>query len=236
MHREYRVWFSPHLQRPMELLWFGHYGRPLLVFPTSGGRFYENEDFGLIGALSDKIDRGELQVCCVDSIDKESWYCGWAHPSGRAWRHAQFDMYLASELVPYIHWRAGRGDMIVYGASFGAYHAVNFAAKHPEQLSRVVAFSGIYDIHRFVDGYWDENCYFNCPTAYIPNMDDYWSRKLRHIEWIIATGEHDTLVDANRQMVGILQSKGIPVHSEFWPGQFGHDWPWWREHLRRFAP
>ena len=21
----------------------------------------------------------------------------------------------------------------------------------------------------------------------------------------------------------------------FWPGVFGHDWPWWRENLRRFV-
>jgi esterase/lipase superfamily enzyme len=33
----------------------------------------------------------------------------------------------------------------------------------------------------------------------------------------------------------MLWAKGIPNHLEIWPGQFGHDWPWWREHLRRFV-
>jgi esterase/lipase superfamily enzyme len=235
VHREYKVWFSPILQRPMEFLWFGHYGRPLLVFPTSGGRFYENEDFQLIDSLRDKIDGGELQVICVDSIDNESWQCGWAHPSGRAWRHTQFDQYLSNELVPYIQWRAGRNDLIVYGASFGAYHAANFAARHPDQVARAVLFSGIYDIHRFLDGYWDDNCYFNCPTAYLPNMDGYWSDRMRRVDWIVATGEHDSLVNENRHFAGMLAGKGIPVHLEIWPGQFGHDWPWWRGNLRRFV-
>jgi esterase/lipase superfamily enzyme len=46
----------------------------VLVFPTSGGRFFEYEDRGMVNALLPKIDRGELQIICVDSVDQESWY------------------------------------------------------------------------------------------------------------------------------------------------------------------
>jgi esterase/lipase superfamily enzyme len=236
MNREYRSWWSPRLDREMEFLWFGHQGRPLLMFPTSGGRFWENEDFHLVGSLADKVDRGELQVICADSIDKESWMCGWAHPHGRVRRHDQYDHYLSEELVPYIQWRAGRSDLIVYGASWGAYHAANFALRHPDQVRRAVLFSGIYDTYRVLDGYWDDLCYFHCPTAYLPNMDDWWAEKIRAMDWVVATGEHDHLVGENRHFAGLLASKGVPVHQEIWPGQFGHDWPWWREHLRRFVP
>jgi esterase/lipase superfamily enzyme len=235
MKRDYVSWFSPHLGRTMEFLWFGHWGRPLLVFPTSGGRFFENEDFGLIDALREKIDGGEIQVCCVDSVDQESWYCGWAHPHGRIRRHDQYDRYLRWELIPYMQWRAERGDLMVYGASFGAYHAANLAARYPDQISRAILFSGLYDIHRFLDGYWDDVAYYHCPTAYIPNMDEEWRRKLAEVGWVVATGEHDTLVDANRHFAGLLQSRGIPVHAEFWPGQFGHDWSWWKGNLPRFV-
>ena len=52
----------------MEMLVFGHGGMPLLVFPTSQGRFYEYEDRGMIGALSPKIERGELQVRFEEGI------------------------------------------------------------------------------------------------------------------------------------------------------------------------
>ncbi|HTD51826.1 MAG TPA: esterase, partial [Thermoanaerobaculia bacterium] len=51
MNREYVAWDSPVLGRRMELLWFGHAGHPMIWFPTSKGRFYQNEDFGLIGAV-----------------------------------------------------------------------------------------------------------------------------------------------------------------------------------------
>ncbi len=35
MNREYLRWFSPSLQRDMEMLVFGHAGARVLVFPTS---------------------------------------------------------------------------------------------------------------------------------------------------------------------------------------------------------
>lgn len=235
MYREYGSWWSPSLGRNMEFLWFGKFGRPVMMFPTSGGRFFENEDFKLTDSVADKVDRGEIQLVLVDSVDQESWYNKGVFPAVRAARHAQYDSYLRHELVPYIHNRAQRGDLAVYGASFGAYHAANFAAKYPEAVSRAILFSGIYDIHSFLDGYWDDNCYFNCPTAFIPNMDGESAGKLGRVEWIIATGEHDTLVQKNREFSQLLWSKGVPNHLEIWGGVFGHDWPWWREHLRRFV-
>lgn len=235
MYREYGHWFSPSLGRHMEFLWFGKFGRPVMIFPTSGGRFSENDDFHLTDSLADKVDRGEIQLVCVDSIDNESWYNRGVHPAVRAARHAQFDAYLRNEMVPYTFNRAQRGDLAVYGASFGAYHAANFAARYPDVVSLAICFSGLYDVHQFTDGYWDDNFYFHCPTAYIPNLDGEGAARLSRVSWVIATGEYDTLVQQNRDFVNLLWSKGIQAHSEFWGGQFGHDWPWWREHLRRFV-
>ncbi len=208
----------------------------MIVFPTSMGRFYQNEDFGLIGALEDKVDAGQIQFVCVDSVDEESWYNQNTHPANRVRRHDQYDQYLRHEILPYIHNRAHRDDLAVFGASFGAYHAANLAARYPELVRKAILFSGLYDIHRYLDGYWDDICYFHCPTAYIPNMDASWTSRLAQIAWIIATGEHDSLVQDNRGFSELLGSKRIPNHAEFWPGVFGHDWPWWKENLRRFLP
>ncbi|HXG57935.1 MAG TPA: alpha/beta hydrolase-fold protein [Thermoanaerobaculia bacterium] len=235
MYREYVRWWSPSLGRDMEALWFGQFGRPVMLFPTSAGRFYENEDFKLTDSLADKVDRGEIQLVLVDTVNDESWYNRSVPPAVRAARHVQYDAYLRNEMVPYIFNRAQRGDLAVYGASFGAYHAANFAARYPDVVSRAICFSGIYDIHSFLDGWWDDNCYFHCPTAYIPNMNGEWVAKLSRVDWIIATGEYDTLLDKNQSFAGMLSSKGIPNHFEVWRWAFGHDWPWWRENLRRFV-
>ncbi len=80
MKREYHRWHSPSLGRDMELLIFGHAGARVLVFPTSQGRFYEWEDRGMTSALGEHLERGWIQLCCVDSVDAESWYARWRHP------------------------------------------------------------------------------------------------------------------------------------------------------------
>ncbi len=66
-------------------------------------------------------------------------------------------------------------------------------------------------------------------------MSGEWVARLSHIEWIMATGEFDTLVQQTRDFSAMLWSKGIGNHLEIWPGVFGHDWQWWRENLRRFV-
>ena len=147
MNREYAAWDSPTLSRKMELLWFGHAGRPMIWFPTSVGRFYQNEDFGLIAAVGDLIDGGQIQVCCVDSVDAESFYAKGLPPSERIRRHDQYDRYLATEVVPFVHEKGRVSSKIAtLGASFGAYHAVNFGLRHPELCDKVVGFSGTLSV------------------------------------------------------------------------------------------
>ena len=218
----------------MEVLWFGTSGFPVLAFPTSTGRFFQYEDNGLVRRLSDKIDAGLIQLVCVDSVDAESWYNKGVPPALRGLRHQQYEAYLRRELVPYVQSRARRGDLGTFGCSFGAYHAANFAARYPDVVTKAVCFSGIYDIHRFLDGYWDDIDYYNCPTAYIANMDATWCGKLAGINWTVATGEYDSLVGDNRAFSGLLTEKGIPNHGEIWPGVFGHDWPFWNDNVGRF--
>ncbi|MGE5345446.1 MAG: esterase family protein [Acidithiobacillales bacterium] len=233
MRREYGSWWSPALGRPMEYLWFGDRGRSLLLFPTSMGRFYQNEDFGLVGALANKVEAGHLQVVCVDSVDAESWYNSAAVPRDRVLRHDAYDRYLRDEMLPLVESRSG-GNVAACGASFGAYHAANVAGRYPGRITKAICLSGLYHVGRYLDGYWDELAYFHSPAAYIANMDETWCARLRQVEWIVATGEHDSLIRQNREFADLLRRKGIPCHAEFWPGVFGHDWPFWIEAIRRF--
>src|SRR5713226_9714006 len=99
VQREYHKDYSQALGRDMELLHFGSSGRALLAFPTSMGRFYQWEDFGLIGAIADWIDRGDLQVICVDSVDGESWYARGSPPAQRVARHLQYETYILDEVM-----------------------------------------------------------------------------------------------------------------------------------------
>ncbi len=235
MKREYHRWFSPSLNRDMELLAFGHSGARMLVFPSSMGRFFEWEDRGMIGALAGHIESGGLQVFCVDSVDSESWYCDWAHPSGRAIRHQEYDQYLLNEVLPLTQSENPNPFLITAGASFGAYHAMNFGLRHPDKVDRIIGLSGVYDIRRFTGGYSDDNVYFNNPVAFIPNeTDEGRLAMLRHLDIIMATGVDDRLIDSARYLSGLLWAKGIGNALREWQG-WAHDWPYWQKMLLQYV-
>jgi hypothetical protein len=77
MNREYHRWFSPRLDRDMELLIFGHAGAPYLVFPSSMGTFHEYEDSGMIGALgeNEKATTVDLTVHYLRPVVKGAVTC-----------------------------------------------------------------------------------------------------------------------------------------------------------------
>jgi esterase/lipase superfamily enzyme len=234
MKREFVRWYSPSLNRDMEMLVFGHAGARVLTFPTSRGKFYEWEDRGMMGYLAEHLERGWLQLFCVDSVDGESWYNWGAHPGYRAHRHAQYDGYLHNEVLPFT--RAINGDpfMITLGASFGAYHAMNFGLKHPESVGRILALSGLYDIRRFSGGYMDDNVYYNNPAQFIPNEHDHWRlEQIRNIDIIMASGRDDVLIGQAREMSGILWGKGIGNALREWDG-WSHDWPYWGQMILKY--
>jgi len=233
MQRRYEKWFSPALGRDMELLRFGWSGFPVILFPTSMGRFFQYEDTGLVAGLGDKLERGELQLFCVDSVDAESWYDESVHPALRGRRHEAYDAYVRDEVVPYVRHRAERADLGLFGCSFGAYHAANFAGRHPELVTKAVCFSGVFDVSRFIDGYWDDTDYYNSPVCFIANMEGAVLEAVRRVEWVIATGEFDELAPDNRRFDAVLSNKGVPHHTEIWPGVNGHDWPFWNEAVVR---
>jgi len=219
----------------MELLAFGDRGFPIVVFPTSGGRFFEYEDRGMVHALAPKIDRGELQVVCVDSVDSESWYNGWAHPADKLHRQNAFDAYLTLEVAPFIRNRTTWPQFGTTGCSFGAYHAINFALRHPDLAPYAVSMSGAFDVpKRFLHGYYDQNAYFHSPLDYVPNLGDpALLDRIRRNYYVLAVGNHDPLFDQNVKLAHEFGVKQIPHVLDVWEG-FGHDWPWWHDMARKF--
>jgi esterase/lipase superfamily enzyme len=235
MRRDYHNWYSPRLGRHMELLVYGHGGQPVLVFPTSRGRFFEFENNGMIHALSGKIEWGQLQVFCVDSVDAESWYNRWIHPHDRVARHNAYENYILFEVAPLMKNLSGAPQIATTGCSFGAYHAFNFAMKHPDLTNTCVAMSGAFDMRQFMDGYYDNDFYFNNPVDYLPNAGDAWFLdRYRHMKIILAAGDHDICLGENFRMAEILGKKGIPHWLDVWTGGEKHDWPLWQRMAVKF--
>lgn len=234
MNREYHRWHSPSLGRDMEMLVFGHAGARVLVFPTSMGKFYEWEDRGMMGALQHQLDNGQLQVFCVDSVDAESWYAWHSHPADRAWRHVQYDGYLVNEVMPLISQKNATPYLIVTGASFGAYHAMNFGLRHPDICNRVLAMSGMFNIERWLGNYRDENVYNHAPCLYLPNEHEPGRlHQLRSLDIIMTVGENDPNIGNNRWFSDVLWSKNIWHALRVWDG-WSHDWPYWQKMIQLY--
>ena len=215
--RQYTQWFSPNLQRNMELLVFGHQGNPVIFFPTRMARFYDYENWGVIEAIEDKIAAGKVQVYCIDSVDKESLYCKNISPAERINRHLNFEKYLLEELIPFIQKQNNNISLISAGCSLGAYHAVNFAFRYPHLFKKVIGISGRYDLtlqlpffNDLFDSYWDENIYYNMPCQYIANLWDEGKIKLlQSLEIILVVGKEDAFLEINHQLSESLHKKNI---------------------------
>lgn len=220
----------------MELLVHGHGGVPLLVFPTSQGRFYEYEDRGMVAAVQHKYEAGQLQAFCVDSVDSESWYNRQAHPSWRVRRHLQYESYVLEEVVPLIRHLNPSGDIVAHGCSFGGFHAVAFALRRPDVFRGIVSLSGAFDIRSFLNGYHDEDVYFVNPPEFLPNLQDDWSlSRFRSFRaFVLGTSEWDICLAANRHFSGLLDAKGLPHDLDVWGAGFPHDWPLWQAMVRKY--
>lgn len=172
MHFERRSHWSGELGREMHFNVYGHAGKPVIVFPSSGGNQNEYGNFGMIEACREFIDRGLIKFYTPDSYDSESWLA--LHKSGHdmALAHNAYDRYIVHELVPLIrHESSWNGTMIATGCSMGAFHSVNFALRHPDLFDTTIALSGVYDA-RFFTGefYGDPTVYFNS------SIDSLWGQ------------------------------------------------------------
>jgi len=211
------------------MLVFGHAGYPVILFPTSLGRYYQNKDFGLIDSVAGFVNAGRFKIYCPDGIDEQSWYNKSIHPADRARTHMAYERIILHEVVPRVTHETGHSRVVMAGASFGGYHAVNFSFRHPDVAGYCISLSGSFDIRSLVDGHYDDNIYFNNPVDYLPNLNDAWFLdNLRRMGIVLGTGDRDVCRERNLHLSHLLDQKGIP-HFLDDRQNCGHDWNYWRE-------
>lgn len=237
MNIEYHKWWSSHIQHDMELKVYGHFGKPVLVFPAQSGRFYEFEDFGMVEACRYFIEAGKYKFYTVDSLDNESWANWSSHPADRARRHQDYDNYITQEVAPFIrnHCQNQELKFLTTGVSMGGYHSANFFFRHPDIFDAVISISGLHKLNYFVGDYFDDNIYFNSPLLYLQKMEDPWyleRYRQSRIVFCVGQGAWDEpmLADA-RALSQILTSKAVNHEMDIWGHDVNHDWPWWRKML-----
>lgn len=236
MERRITAWFSHRLGREMPLVAYGHAGYPLLMFPTAGADFLEYERFHLVEAIRPLIEAGRVRVYSINSVNRYSLLNEEASPQWKAELLSRYDSYITEDVLPLIKQDTGDAGArpLVTGASLGAFLSANAYFRHPDLLRGMIAMSGSYDVRSYLQGYHDENVYFNNPMSYLPNLnDDYYLPLLRRAEAIyIVSGQGAyEAPERSRQLSAVLSAKGIPHQLELWGHDVDHDWPWWRKML-----
>lgn len=238
MKKEYLSWHSPNLGITMPVVVYGHWGPPLLMFPTAAADCEEYERFGLVGAVAHHVEAGKIKLFSVDSINRMSWMNNEIHPAERARRQALYDAYIYQEVANFIadNCQSPGVGIGVTGASFGAFHALNTLLKHPDRFRLAIAMSGAYDVKNYSHGYYDENVYFNNPVDFLPNLNDHHVLELlRGCSINILTGQGSyEAPDQSRRVSGLLAAKGIPHNLDLWGYEWSHDWPTWRVMLDHY--
>jgi len=227
MTENYYKWYSSEIGKETEMLVFGHAGLPMVLFPTSMGRYYQNKDFGLINRIAWFIDQGLIKVYCPDSFDSESWYNKHIPPHERVQNHLKFEKMILEDVLSRAFHETGKTQVILSGCSFGGYHSVNLGFKYPSLVSNIFSMSGAFNIKHLLGDYYDESVYLNNPVDFIPNLED---ENLYKMGIVLGTGGLDICLQSNLELSGILDRKNIKHWLDIRSGA-NHDWPVWLDML-----
>jgi esterase/lipase superfamily enzyme len=226
-----------------ELIAYGHYGRPLLAFPSEQGPAWQYEERGMIEEITPLLDAGRVKVYCVQSYDSWTWHDPSVPLEERAQRHGHYEDWILNRVVPWIaEDTAGAGDVIVTGCSFGAYHAANFCLKRADLFPLAICQSGVYDVSVVGWGHQGDSVYFNNPANYVANLDgDHldWLRSRASLLLVCGQGQwEDTTgaLESTNRFAQLLGSKGIRCELDLWGHDVPHDWPSWRAQLAYHLP
>jgi esterase/lipase superfamily enzyme len=224
---------------------YGHWGRPVLVFPSEGGSAWDYENNGMVGAVADLIDAGRVKLYCVDSLDAFTWSDRSIPLEERARRHATYAAWIRDVVAPWIHADCGGPvEIAVTGCSMGAYHALQAGLTRADLFPVVIGLSGNYDVATWHA--WGERgdaTYFANPADYVPNLHGEhldWLRGRLSVVLVCGQGAWEThptgSLPATRAMGASLQDKGIRCEVDLWGFDVSHDWEWWQRQIAHHLP
>lgn len=231
-------WYSPRIERDINVVRWGHFGHPVLLFPTAGGDAEEIERMLVIDALGELIEAGKIKIYSCDSIAGQAWVSKQHDWSYCSLLQNRFDQFVCEELVPAIRvdCRSKGIEIIAAGASIGAFNAVASTCRHPDIFRAAVALSGTFDLEKLLGFSGDDNLYFASPLHFLPNLpEETQLAQLRGRFILLAFGQGRwENPEESWRMAGVLGAKGIPNRVDPWGEEYDHDWPTWRQMLPHY--
>ena len=231
---EYIEYYSNTLNRNMNLEVTGHWGHPILMFPSSGGQFTQNTDFGLVQSIMNYVEEGKVKLYNIETLDMMSFYDDNMDTGTKMHNYELYMQFLKNELIPFIQQECNTHRIATAGVSFGGFHAANTAFRFPDLISHYIGMSAAFNIRNMAQLSDDIRIYYNCPDEFMRNEEGW---RYDHMQIILGTSDWDICMDKNKNMSGILTGKGI----DHWYDEkkwISHDWPLWKmmfpEYIRAF--
>jgi esterase/lipase superfamily enzyme len=222
----------------MHLWRYGHFGMPVLVFPSAAGMAHEWQAHGMLDALADHINAGKLKLYCTESNVSEAWTRKDSDPAWRIQRHQMFERYVSTELAPLIRedCKSPEIPIAVTGTSLGAYYAANFTLKFPTIFNYALCMSGRYNVTWLTDGFDNPDIYFNNPMAFVPNLEGEQLEEVKsrvHLALVCGQGKwEDGNIEETHALADVLEAKGISHERDLWGKDVAHEWVWWQRQAR----
>jgi esterase/lipase superfamily enzyme len=238
MFKRHELIPSEAMGRPMHLWRYGHWGAPVLVFPTAAGFAHEWEVQGMVDAIADLLEGGKLKLYCTESNVAEAWTRREEDPAWRIQRHQAFERYVMGELVPFVRRDCGsaRIRLATAGCSLGAFYSATFALKFPDTFSWALCMSGRYEMTGFTDGFSNLDVYFNNPLAFVANLaGEELERVRRGTRLILVCGQgpwEEGCIEETHALADLLAAKGVEHVRDIWGHDVSHGWEWWRRQVR----
>ena len=225
---------SPELDRPIHVWRYGHFGLPVLVFPSASGMAHEWQKEGMIDVIAPLLAAGKVKLYCVESNVSEAWTRKETPIDWRMDRHHRYERWVLDRMVPYIRkdCRWPDAPITTVGCSLGGTYAVNFALKFPEVFRRGMGFSGRYLTSEVAGKHSSTGLYFNNPLAYMSNIGgDALERVRRNTKLTLVCGRgkwEEGCIEETIALGELMDRIGVPNDTDIWGYESYHDWPWWR--------
>jgi len=231
MQKQAWTWTTRHLPQPARMARWGHFGTPVLIFPTAGGDFEEIERFQLIAALGGLIDGGRIKAYSIDGVAVHAWLSVTTRGQDCARMQDRYDSFLYEDVLQRIRedCQDDRIEPVLAGASLGAFAAVSGICRHPDSFRAAIGVSGVYDLaHKYGSQAGAAFSALAClETLKGPRLEQL---RRRSIALGSGAGDYENPADSKR-MADACSAKGIPCRLSVWGPERGHNWSTWRDML-----
>jgi esterase/lipase superfamily enzyme len=238
MSKTSTTWRSERLQREVKLVRWGTFGTPVLMFPTAGGDAEEIERMQMLIALGPLVEAGKIKVYSCDSVAGRAMLVQEGTAQHRMWVQNMFQQYVRHEVVPAIRMdcQDENLEIVVSGASIGAFHAVAVLCRWPNVFSKCLAVSGTYKLERFLKAeHYTQDFAVSSPHLFVPTLSGHHLDVLRARFILFCSGEGRAEdIGESWSMARILGDKGIPNRVDSWGPDWPHDWQTWRKMVPQY--